>query len=40
MATAEHATTPDEIEGANLKIEEAKPGIFKRIWAGFCLQNF
>ncbi len=37
MATAEQATTPDEIEGANLKIEEAKPGIFKRMWAGLSI---
>ena len=30
MATAEQATAP-------IKVEEAKPGIFRRIWAGFSI---
>ena len=37
MATAEQATTPDKIEEAKLKIEEAKPSVFRRVWAGFSI---
>lgn len=37
MATAEQATTPDKIEEAKLKIEEVKPSIFRRMWAGLSI---
>jgi peptide/nickel transport system permease protein len=37
MATIDQTATPDKIEEAKRKIREAKPGTFRRIWAGLSI---